>query len=78
MGLSDITNFFFPEPTIEDVVTYAPEYAPEIKDVVICVARDSNGTVEGVGFPYADDIERWYVVAEDGTWADWLTIYELF
>lgn len=78
MTLIDIRNMFFAPPQLADFDVYPLEYAPELHDAVINIARDCTGTVEGVGYPYTDGIERYYVVATDLSWADWLTLSEIF
>lgn len=76
MTLSQILDKFLPLPEIADAIPFAKEYAPEIGDTVICVLRDCVGVVDAVGYPYNDNVERWYVVG-DG-WADWLELNEIF
>lgn len=78
MAFSDLVTQFFAPPHPADFDVYPLEYSPELHDTVINIARDCSGTVEGIGYPYTDGIERYYVVATDLSWADWLTLAEIF
>jgi hypothetical protein len=76
MTLSDIFTHLWKPVETTDIIPFAVEYAPEINDIVICIARDSMGKVTAIGTPYCDGVERYYV--EGSGWADWLTLAEIF
>jgi hypothetical protein len=74
---TDFIDYLLPLPEIVDFAPGAPLEAPQLTDSVYCAARDAHGTVDAVGYPYADGVERWYVVAIDLSWAAWLSIAEI-
>ena len=76
MTLSDLFTQLWKPVEIADVIPFAVEYAPEVGDYVICIARDSMGQITAIDTPYCDGLERFYV--EGSGWADWLTIAEIF
>lgn len=83
MTLSELVTTIFrtpaqPAPEPADFDVYPIEYAPEVGDIVISIERDSEGTVDAIGYPYTDGVERYYVIALDLSWAAWLSLEEIF
>jgi hypothetical protein len=74
---TDFIDYLLPLPEIVDFASGAPEFAPQLTDTVYCAERDAHGTVDAVGYPFCDGVERWYVIGIDLSWAAWLSIAEI-
>lgn len=77
---TDIRRLFWRDPQPADYDAYPIEYAPDCGDIVINIWRDAMCVVTAIGYPFNDNVERYFV--EGGTvgntWTAWLSIEEIF